>query len=238
MFRPGTIDEFKSIVSKGKGFAKTNLYHVQLPSIGNGQNGKAMGFLCSNITLPSRDLLGVERRIGIDVQQVVHGFQNPDVSMTFRVLNDQYTRSYFEYWQENIVRATGAEGRYVVNYPDNYCFPVHIYQLERGASFPVYNKQVDFSLGPININLDFDLDAGVSGKANYHWILDRAYPKTFSQETFSEESGISEITISFSYKSWKGEKINRKGEVGATASVGVSTDLGSKIGKKIYDILG
>jgi hypothetical protein len=239
MFRPGTIDEFKSIVTKGKGFAKTNLYHVQLPTLGNGPNGKALGFLCSSVALPSRDLMAVERRVGIDLQQVVHGFQNPPVSMTFRVLNDQYARNYFEYWQENIVKPYGAEGRYIVNYPDNYCFPIHIYQLEKGVSYPVFNKQVDFSLGPININLDFDLDAGRSGKANYHWILERAYPTTVSQETFSDgEGAISEITVSFTYKSWKGEKINRKGEVGATASVGVSTDIGSRLGKKLYDILG
>jgi|SRR6056300_164085 len=236
MFRPGTIEEFKSAVSKGKGFAKTNLFHVQLPSLGKG-NPKQMGFLCTNISLPSRSLLTVERRIGIDLQNVAYGFQNPPVSMTFRVLNDQQTRNYFEYWQENIVRANGSEGRYIVNYADNYCYPVHIYQLERGTSFPVLNKNVDFNLGPININLDFDLDAGVSGKANYHWILDRAYPTGYTSETLSDgEGSVSEITIEFTYKSWKGEKINRKGELGATASLDISTDLGSKIGKKIYDI--
>jgi len=236
MFRPGTIDEFKSAVTKGKGFAKANLFHVQLPSLGQG-NPKQLGFFCTSVNLPSRSLMSVERRIGIDLQNVVYGFQNPSVTMTFRVLNDQDARNYFEYWQENIVKSTGSEGRYIVNYPDNYCKPVHIYQLERGSSFPVFNKNVDFSLGPININLDFDVDAGISGKANYHWILDRAYPVSVTNETLTDGANeISEISVEFNYKSWKGEKINKKGEVGATASAEITTDLGSKIGKKIYDI--
>ena len=239
MFRPGTIDEFKAAVSSGKGFAKGNLFHVQLPSLGFADT-KTVALLCTSVTLPARQLSTVQREMGIDVQNIAYGFVNPNVSMTFRVLNDQKIREYFEYWQGQVVQPYGAEGRYLVNYADNYMFPLHIYQLEKGISFPVKNKQFDKELGPININVDFDLDLEIAGKANYHWVLDRAYPLSIQYETLSDGAAnqISEFTVEFTYKSWSSEKITKRGQVGATASIDVTTDLGSRIGNKIYDILG
>jgi hypothetical protein len=241
MFRPGSIEEFKSNVSQGKGFAATNLFHVALPSFKNFGllAPKELSFLCTSVSLPSRQLNTVEREMGIDMQKLVYGFTNDDVTMTFRVLNDQRVREYFEFWQQNIVKANGDEGRYIVNYADAYMYPIHIYQLEKGTRFPVISKQVDLNLGPINVNLDLDVDAGVSGKANYHWLLERAYPVSVQQETFQDgPNEISTFTVSFSYKSWAGEKINKKGQVGVTASASAKSDLASQLGKKIYDVLG
>lgn len=210
---PSTIDQFKSAVGKGNGFARTNLYSVTLPSFGTTETARNMSLFCSSVQLPSRDLSTVERRINMDLEQVAYGYSNPNVTMSFRVLNDQKTREYFDNWQSTIIgSSTDADGQYVASYPDDYCFPIHIYQLRKGASFPLYERDFGVNLGPINFNINLDLDLGTSGVATYHWLLDRAYPVSVQYETLTDGSTneISEIQVQFAYKRWKGEKINTK----------------------------
>lgn len=207
MLRSGTVEELKSIVSNGRGLARTNLYYVHLPSIQRGVSTYEYGVLCSSVTLPSRQLSSVQRELGIVKQDVAYGFINPNVSMTFRVLNDQGARDYFETWQQFAVnRYDDVEGRYAAAYPDEYCKNIEIYQLEKGVSYPIVNK--DVSLGPIN--LSFDLDTGTNFEKNYKWTLDRAYPISVTHETFSDASTneISQITVEFSYQHWQGEALS------------------------------
>src|SRR6056300_540186 len=99
MLRSGTVEELKSIATSGRGFARTNLFYVYLPTLQKGNNAYDFGVLCTNVTLPSRQLSTVERVLHTTRQQVVHGFVNPNVTMTFRVLNNQKIRDYFEGWQ-------------------------------------------------------------------------------------------------------------------------------------------
>lgn len=211
-FSPSTIDQFKSAVGKGNGFARTNLYSVLLPSFGKTDDARNLSLFCSSVNLPSRQLSTVERQIGVDTQQVAYGYVNPNVSMTFRVLNDQSTREYFENWQRTVLGLGEQDGEAVVNYADDYCFPVHIYQLKKGTSLPVLDRDFNVGLGPINVNLNVDLDIGTSGVATYHWILERAYPVSITNESLSDgsQNEISEITIEFAYKKWKGEKLDNK----------------------------
>ena len=239
MFKPVSIDEFKALISKGGGFAKSNLYYVHIPfTVGE---TRSVGFFCKSITLPSRQLNTINREVGIDNQKTVYGHQFNDVSMTFRVLNDQVTRQFFEEWQKAIVKPVtdGNEANYDIAFPDSYVGSIHIYQLERGVSFPAFNRQKDVSLGPININLDLDIDIGLTGKTVYHWVLERAYPVTFQSETLSDDNKdqISEINVEFAYKSWSGERVSGKGSLGITGSAQVSADIANVFTKKIYDFL-
>ena len=64
MLKSGTIEELKSIVSKGRGFARTNLYYVYLPSFGS-ENSYEYGVLCTSVQTPSRQLATVQRDIGV-----------------------------------------------------------------------------------------------------------------------------------------------------------------------------
>lgn len=219
-FSPSTIDQFKSAVGKGNGFARANLYSVLLPSFGSGADtARNLSLFCSSVSLPARQLSTVERTIGVDTQKVAYGYVNDDVSMTFRVLNDQATREYFENWQKTVLGLGEQDGEAVVNYADDYCFPVHIYQLRKGTSLPVLDRDFNVGLGPINVNLNVDLDIGTSGLATYHWILERAYPVSIQNETLSDASQntVSEITVQFAYKKWKGEKMTSKGLGDTTA---------------------
>ena len=242
MFRPGSVDEFKSVFGSKGGAARPNLYHVLLPRIGD-QSPRDMSFMCTSVTLPSRQISTVAREIGADIQQVAYGFNNPEVSMTFRVMNDQGTRRYFESWMDSIIKRVGdaGEGRYVAGYADTYCQKVHIYQLEKGFTTPLFNVSKDINLGPISLNLDIDVDAGTSGFANYHWLLDRAFPKSIQYETFTDASQneISQFTVEFSYKSWQGEYLEPadKGKVGITGTGAAATNAASKVTNKIFKAL-
>ncbi len=117
--------------------------------------------------------------------------------------------------------------RYEAKFPDNYMQPIHIYQLERGVSFPLLNKNFDKKLGPININFDLDIDVGTQVYANYHWFVDRAYPSSITSGEFGDASGdISTITVEFQYKSWKGETV-AKGDQKASIQTGFKLSLGT-----------
>ena len=222
MLKLGTIDEFKSLVAEGRGFTKANLFYVKLPTI-NGINPYGLGLLCSDITLPSRQLTTQERVMGVSSQKTAYGYANTDVSMTFRILNDQIARSYFESWHDFIIsQYVDIEGRWEARYPDQYMAPVHIYQLERGQSYPLFSKQFDEKLGPININIDIDLDIGTKAIANYHWYLDRAFPVSYTSSNLNEGDGeISTVSVDFSYQYWKGEPVDGKSE----ASISFNSSL-------------
>ena len=245
--RPGSIEDLKSLISDKGGFAKANLYYVLLPSwsergFGGTAKPQELGILCKAVTLPSRSLATIQRIIGPDMQDIAYGYQNGRVSMAFRVLNDQSIRSYFETWQQNIVQNNdrSAEGNYSIAFPDQYMKNVFIYQLERGRSLPIFNRNFSIGSGPINIDLDFDIDIMTGGGANYQWALMNAYPVSYQSETLSDDGKdqVSEITIDFSYKNWVGSpmKISESPTMIGSAGVNASS-VATKAINKIYDIL-
>lgn len=246
-FKPGSIEDIKSLISSKGGLAKTNLYYVLLPSwkengLGATAKPQELGVLCRSISLPSRQLATLQRMVGPDKQDIVYGYQNPNVSMTFRVLNDQSTRAYFETWQQNIIQNNdrSSEGNYSIAFPDEYMKNIFVYQLERGRSLPVFNKNKTIDLGPVNLNLDIDIDLLQGGGANYQWALFNSYPVTYQSETLTDDGGdqISEITIEFAYKNWVGTpmSVSDKGTLVGSASADGSS-IATKAINKIYDIL-
>lgn len=245
--RPGSIEDLKSLISDKGGFAKANLYYVLLPSwrengLGNTARPQELGILCRSVSLPSRQLATLQRIIGPDKQDVVYGYQNPNLSMTFRVLNDQSTRAYFETWQQNIIQNNdrSSEGNYSIAFPDQYMKNIFVYQLERGRALPIFNRNKSIELGPLNVNLEANIDLLQGGGANYQWAMFNAYPVTYQSETLTDDGRdqISEITIEFAYKNWVGAPM--KVSDGATLLGSVSADASSittKAINKIYDIL-
>jgi len=208
MLKLGTIDEIKSSISEGRGFTKSNLFYVKFPTI-QGVTAYDVGLLTTDVGLPTRQLASIDRDVGVDKQPVVYGYTNPSVQMVFRILNNQKVRNYFEAWQQYILpQYADGESRYEARFPDRYVQPIHIYQLERGKSFPLFNKNIDKRIGPININLDLDVDVTTAPVANYHWVLDRAYPISQTASNLSDGEGeISTLTIDFAYKSWRGRAV-------------------------------
>lgn len=242
-FRPTGIEEFKSTISQGKGLANPSLFYVVLPRLrAEGvANPQPLNVLCRSVGLPSRQLSTVQREIGQDTQSIAYGYTNTNVQMRFLVLNNQRTRHYFEAWQNSIVKLKdqSQEGNYAVAFPDEYMHDIKIYQLKKEVGLPIINRSKDVKLGPINVNLEFDIDLTGGGGTTYQWTLYNAYPVMFNQEELTSDAKgqVSEITIEFAYKNWVGTPINKKSGLGIKIDGGFSTDIGSQISNKIYSIL-
>lgn len=238
--KSGDIEEFKSIVSGADGFAATNLYYIVLPRLGNSKvDVYQHAVMCSSVTLPTRQLNTIQREIGISKRDVVYGYSNNNITMVFRILNNQGAREYFEKWQESIITPySDIEGHMDISYPDEYSKPLHVYQFQRGVSFPVFNKFIDknIDIGPkflksfglTNFVFDLDIDIATKITPTYHWVFEKAFPVTVQHETLQDGAfEISTINVEFSYKKWKGEKLEGKdargettaGVVGAIASL-------------------
>ena len=100
-----SIDEIKALANTKLGFARSNRFLVTLPSFGGGglfgfftegANPRELNILCSNATLPSKQILTSERRIGMEFQKVAYGYAVDDVSMTFYLMNDYGVKEYFD----------------------------------------------------------------------------------------------------------------------------------------------
>ncbi len=89
-----TIEELKGMASSKLGFARTNNFLVELPQLGSNPFGRLSGFvpsipgitpdskpstrelniLCKNATLPGKQILTSDRRIGMIFEKVADGY--------------------------------------------------------------------------------------------------------------------------------------------------------------------
>lgn len=234
--RVAGIEDFKSTIAGSGGPAKQNLYYVELPARGAVETVRKLSFFCKSVTLPQRGISTINREVGLDFTKVAYGYTNTDISMTFHVMNDQLIRSYFETWQQNIVQRRDDEGGYNVAFPADYMKQIKIYQLKRGESYPAFNRYKDVELGPININLELDIDIRKAGGPTYKWELEDAYPVAFQADTMTNDSrDISEITVEFAYRRWKGTPMSQDQEISIDVGGGADINLGNVITKKIYN---
>lgn len=192
------IDTLKSLVSAKRGFARSNLFQVQLPNIPgfNKYNMEDMNILCSDVNLPGRQIMTQERLIGVKGQKTANAFTSDDVSMTFYCLNDYGMKEYIEAWQNQVI----DQESYEVNYPkgtDGYTKTVKIFQLEKGVGidFPA-----DFSI----FGIDVDIDLYTRDKVVYGCELIDAFPTTMNSITLNnEQDGLVQLNVQMSYTNWK-----------------------------------
>lgn len=221
--RNQSIENLKSKVSAAGGFAQSNLFMVSLPTGITNTNAEEMNIVCTSVTLPSRQISTQQRPFGIATTDYGYGYQSGNITMTFRVLNDQRIRDYFQAWQGTIIQnqdPNRANQSYSIGYYKDYAKTVKIHQLRKGLEFPVYKKQFDLdfppeiknrlpSLGPIDFAQgEIDLSLGTNDDIVYTTELFEAFPVTFQQETLSDANvnGISEINIEFAFRDFKGYK--------------------------------
>ncbi len=182
-----SVDELKSLVSAKQGFARSNQFLVELPSIG-GISASEMNILCTRVSLPSKQILTADRRIGMEFEKVAYGYAVDDVAMSFYLLNDYGPRKYFDAWRNIVLDEDTLEVGYKVDYER----PVKIHQLRR----PFGNISSNF--GPIN------LSAAIGGGTAYSIELLNAFPTTIQAVDFSNElDGLLEVSVQLSYTNWK-----------------------------------
>ena len=129
-----SIDDFLSEVSSGGGMAMGNMFRVQLPPIND--NAREMTILCTRCDLPGRQITTIDSRSGTEMEKVAYGYIIADVAMSFYILNDYKTRSYFEEWQ-NLAFNQEAQ---TIGYHSDYTKTVIIQQLKKVWHFLLQRK--------------------------------------------------------------------------------------------------
>lgn len=223
-----SIDQLKSLASSKMGFARSNQFLVELPSnfeSSSGFLGQIAGFLasgnmgggnlnllCASTTLPGKQILTSERRIGMEFQKVAYGYAVEDVSMSFYALNDYGIRKYFDSWRAS----TLDEETQGVKYKSQYAKEVKIHQLRK----PILN--IGGNLGPLKINI------GLGGDTVYSVKLKNAFPTSIAAIDLNNElDGLVQVNVQLSYTNWE----NTSGGQGwIQASAGLSGGLGNLLG--------
>lgn len=229
-----SIMELKGMASSKLGFARSNNFMIELPSLQNSSakppfglggvagslaqgvadqvssfipsipgltpdampNSRELNTLCRGTSLPGKQVLTVDRKVGMKNEKVVYGYGVTDVSMTFLMLNDYGVKNYFDEWYKLMLddgmSADGQKTAQVVKYKSEYAKSIKIHQLRKA--------QLGFSgsLGPISANV------GLGGGSVYSVELHEAFPITFNEITFSNDmDGLVELTVSFAFTNWK-----------------------------------
>ena len=191
-----SVDTLKSLASSKLGFARTSNFLVELPTIGTNNllsriatmGGNELNILCSNATLPGKQILTHDRRIGLEFQKVAYGYAVDDISMTFYALNDYGIRKYLDRWMSTMLN----EEDHLVGYKSDYQRDIRIHQLRK----PIINKNID--AGPASINI------GLGGGTVYSVLLLNAFPTTVNSIDLNNElDGLVQVTAQFSYTRWK-----------------------------------
>ena len=204
-----TIDQLKGLVSSKLGVARSNQFLVELPSdfasggllaaltslaTSGTLGGGDLNLLCNSVTMPGRQILTNDRRIGLEYQKVAYGYAVADVTMTFFVLNDYGIKKYFDKWYGSTV----FDNAQLVPYKEVYTRDIRIHQLRK----PIINK--DFNIGPINI------DIGIGQGTPYSVKLRDAFPSSVNAiELNNELDGLVQLSIDFSYTNWEAVNDNQ-----------------------------
>ena len=203
-----SIEDIKALVNTKLGFARPNKFLVTLPTVGvgggllngivgafsgmgGGASSRELNILCSNATMPAKQILTNDRRIGMEYQKVAYGYAVDDVSMTFYLMNDYGVKDYFDSWRSTILDETGQAS----NYKNEYAKTVTIHQLRQPLKG--FSKQV----GPIRFN------AGIGGGSVYSVDLLDAFPIASSAvELNNELDGLLQLSVTFAYTNWRRAK--------------------------------
>lgn len=208
------IDDFKSQVGKGGGFAMGNLFKIFLPPLKG--DAREMNLLCKAASLPGRQITSIEKPMGLQTTKIAYGYAVDDVTLTFHCLNDMKIREYFETWQNLAINQETLE----VGYFNEYTHPVIIQHIKKGTSFPIKKKKLFDSgklpssianrlprLGPLDLAQgEIDLNAVFGDDITYTLLLDKAYPTTMNAIELSDDGQLLEVTVQLSYKNWKSRK--------------------------------
>jgi hypothetical protein len=265
--RINSINELTAAITQGDGYARSNLFTVELPAIGK-VNARGINLLTKSISIPTRQINALTREVSMKNTEVPYGFTNTELTMTFRVMNDAGVRSYFDKWHDSIVGGIRSSGNgQALGYYKDYVQTIKVHQLKKTVAAQVFKKDFGLrlppliknrlrALGPLNIGNDIfnvgigvdgiEADLNLSGTKSYTWEFYEAYPLTIQNETLSDDNqgGLSEITVSFQYKNFSGvsaedtNPFNKAKSKIEDALFDLKADAQASINKRVKKILG
>lgn len=191
-----SIEDLKGKLTAKNGIAAANQYRVELPRWG-GASSRTLDVVCKEVNMPGKQVLTLDRQMGIFQEKVANGFAIEEVTMVFHVLNDYGVKKWFDTWQKEIVGDNGP-GNGFVAYKNDYTKSIKIHQLRKPIA------RFGFDLGPLDINFD------AFGSTIYSVELEEAFPTTMTSIALSNETdGLVEVSITFSYTKWRTVKDER-----------------------------
>lgn len=231
------IEQLKGALISKNGIAVTNQYSVEMPTtVGINNKSKLSGLdprdaniLCKNVSMPGKQILTLDRQMGLFNEKVVNGFAVDDVSMTFYALNDYGIKKYFDSWRRVMVgeeRLSDAALQSKEASTDTGQTPESIENEKRkteelgNTRNPLRKGTVAYKndyVSPIKIHqlrkpimrVGFDLgplsiDFDLLGASIYSIELIDAFPTTISSiELSNDADGLVEVSVQFSYTNWK-----------------------------------
>jgi len=230
------IEQLKGALISKNGIAVTNQYSVEMPTtVGINNKSKLSGLdprdaniLCKNVSMPGKQILTLDRQMGLFNEKVVNGFAVDDVSMTFYALNDYGIKKYFDSWRRVMVgeeRLSDAALQSKEASTDTEQTPESIENEKRkteelgNTRNPLRKGTVAYKndyVSPIKIHqlrkpimrVGFDLgplsiDFDLLGASIYSIELIDAFPTTISSiELSNDADGLVEVSVQFSYTNW------------------------------------
>jgi hypothetical protein len=231
------IEQLKGALISKNGIAVTNQYSVEMPTtVGINNKSKLSGLdprdaniLCKNVSMPGKQILTLDRQMGLFNEKVVNGFAVDDVSMTFYALNDYGIKKYFDSWRRVMVgeeRLSDAALQSKEASTDTEQTPESIENEKRkteelgNTRNPLRKGTVAYKndyVSPIKIHqlrkpimrVGFDLgplsiDFDLLGASIYSVELVDAFPTTISSiELSNDADGLVEVSVQFSYTNWR-----------------------------------
>lgn len=212
------IEDLKSKVSLKNGFAFSHHFAVELPSLA-GIDGDTMNVLCKDVDMPGKQILTLDRNIGIHNEKVVNGFATADLNMSFYMTNDYGPRKYFDKWMSemvdeetgNIQWKKGKDGT-----RGGFARDITIHQLSKPQA------RVGFDIGILDINFD------LLGNSIYSVTLEDAFPITQNAINLNSQGSIVELQVNFAYTKWTVKK-DARGKLADLIDAKVGINLGGII---------
>jgi len=192
-----SVNQLISVISKGGGIAKSNIFKVTLPPLGEGT--RDYDLLCKAANIPGRVAATTERTIGPVITDVGNGFTNTDVTLTFMVLNDYRIKHYFDRWQSLVFSQGNSHGKkYELGYKKDYAKTIKIAALRPGL--PIIDAA--YTRGSVDLNSSTKFDEVV-----YSVELYQAFPKSVTGfELNNELDGIIELQVDISFDTFKTQR--------------------------------
>lgn len=197
-----------SFLDKAINTAKAVAENINLPSM-SGDDPETLNLLCKNASLPDKQIVSLDRQVGMEMRKVANGYAVGDVSLTFYVLNDYEVKKYFDNWMSKVVNE-GEKGYESVAYQSQITHPITISQLSKPQ------MRAGFDIGPLDINFD------IGGLSIYTVELEDAFPTSMQGVEFMSDTGaVVELTVQLSYTRWKVKEDKR----GLTDLIGGDVNL-------------
>lgn len=212
------IEDLKSKVSLKNGLAFSHHFAVELPPMA-GMSGDTLNVLCKDVEIPGKQIMTLDRNVGIQNEKVVSGFATSDLNMSFYMTNDYGPRKYFDKWMSdmldeetgNIQWKKGLDGT-----KGGFAKTITIHQLSKPQA------RVGFDLGILDINFD------LLGNSIYSVQLEDAFPITQNAISLNSQGSIVELQVNFAYTKWTVKK-DARGKLADLIDANVGINLGGII---------